>query len=104
MAIFCRSFGGDGDDGRNGGCIIELPQVFVSETIASLAPRCFAVWMDARAGDGREAAEMRADGRTDGGWKMERGMRRVPHQPLTSMGNPITWKAENLSKLLQHTT
>ena len=41
-------------------------------------------------------------GRTDGGRKMERGMRRVPHQTLTPMGNPITWKAENLSKLLRY--
>ena len=82
MDIFCRSLvRGGGDDGRargDGGCIIELPQVFVSETIASLAPRCFAVWMDARAGDGREggreAAEMRTDGRTgDGRWKEECG-------------------------------
>ena len=71
MAIFCRSFGGDGDDGRNGGCIIELPQVFVSETIASLAPRCFAVWMDARAGGGRDA-----DGRG-----MEDGKRNAASSP-----------------------
>ena len=102
MAIFWRSFGGDGDDGRNGGCIIELPQVFVSETIASLAPRCFAVWMDARAGDGRAGGRRPRCGRTDGGWKMERGMWRVPHQTLTSMGNLITWKAENLSELLRY--
>ena len=82
MAIFCRSFGGDGDDGRNGGCIIELPQVFVSETIASLAPRCFAVWMDARAGGGREAAEMRTNGRTDAdGRGMEDGKRNAASSP-----------------------
>ena len=83
MAIFCRSFGGDGDDGRNGGCIIELPQVFVSETIASLAPRCFAVWMDARAGGRRAGGGRDAGGRTDAadGRGMEDGKRNAASSP-----------------------
>ena len=53
--------------GGGGGCIIELPQVFV-RLLASLARRCFAVWMDARAGEMRTGGRGRAG---DGRWKKE---------------------------------